>query len=105
VERQPDGFVPGLGPAPEVVAVAFTLEPGQSSARIFEVGEKLALVQLLERQQPDPEEVAKQVDAERRRLSEEKLDALMSAWINDRRAQLVEDGELSVNLDLLGGRG
>jgi hypothetical protein len=29
----------------------------------------------------------------------------MSAWINDRRAQLVEDGELSVNLDLLGGRG
>jgi peptidyl-prolyl cis-trans isomerase D len=102
VERRPDGFVPGLGPAPEVVAVAFTLEPGASSPRIFEVGEKLALVQVLERQEAKPEEVAKQVDAERERLTTEKLDALISAWLNDRRAQLVESGELTVNLDLLG---
>jgi peptidyl-prolyl cis-trans isomerase D len=105
VERRPDGFVPGLGAAPEVVAVAFTLEPGASSPRIFEVAEKLALVQVLERQEPKPEEVAKQLDAERERLAAEKLDALMSAWINDRRAQLMEAGQLSVNLDLLGRSG
>ena len=46
LRRRPDGFVPGLGASPDLMATAFTLEPGQSSSRVFEVGDKLALVQL-----------------------------------------------------------
>jgi peptidyl-prolyl cis-trans isomerase D len=103
--RRPDGFVPGLGAAPELEAVAFTLEPGQSSDRIFEVGERLALVQLLERRDPDLEEIEKQVEAERKQLSTSKLNRLTEFWIGQRRAQLADGGELIVNLEILGRRG
>jgi len=103
--RRPDGFVPGLGAAQELQAVAFTLEPGQSSDRIFEVGERLALVQLLERRDPDPEEIEGQVGEERKQLSTDKLNRLTDVWVGQRRAQLTDSGELIVNLELLGRRG
>jgi peptidyl-prolyl cis-trans isomerase D len=105
LKRRPDGFVPGLGAAPELQAVALTLEPGQSSERIFEVGDKLALIQLLERQDPDPEEIEKQVEEERKQLSTNKLNRLSEFWVGQLRAQLVDSGELIVNLEILGRRG
>jgi peptidyl-prolyl cis-trans isomerase D len=105
LKRRPDGFVPGLGAAPELQAVAFTLEPGQSSDRIFEVGERLALLQLLERQDPNPEDIEKQVEEERKQLSTSKLNRLTEVWVGQRRAQLADSGELIVNLELLGRRG
>ena len=105
LKRRPDGFVPGLGAAPELQAVAFTLEPGQSSDRIFEVGDKLALIQLLERQEPPPEEIEEQLDEERKQLSSDKLNRLTDFWVGQRRAQLADSGELIVNLEILGRRG
>ncbi len=105
LKRRPDGFVPGLGAAPELQAVAFTLEPGQSSDRIFEVDERLALVQLLERQDPDPEEIEKEVEEELEQLSTNKMNRLIEVWIGKRRKQLADSGELIVNLELLGRRG
>jgi len=102
--RRPDGFVPGLGAAQELMAVAFTLEPGQSSDRIFEVGDKLALLQVLEREAPSPEEVEVQVAAERQRLESQKLNLLTETWIDQRREQLAEQGQLAINLDALGRR-
>ena len=47
-----NGFVPGLGTSPEVLAAAFVLAPGTSSPRIFEAGDGFALVQVLERKEP-----------------------------------------------------
>jgi len=105
LKRRPDGYVPGLGASPELQAVAFTLEPGQSSDRIFEVGEKLALVQLLERQDPDLAEIEEQVEEERKQLAADKLSRLIDVWVEQRRAQLADSGELIVNLELLGRRG
>lgn len=105
LKRRPDGFVPGLGAAPDLQAVAFTLEPGQSSERIFEVGEKLALVQLLEHRDADPEEVEKQLEEEREKLSTNKLNRLTEVWVGERRKQLADSGELIVNLEPLGRRG
>ena len=105
LKRRPDGFVPGLGAAPELQAVAFTLEPGQSSDRIFEVDERLALVQLLEHRDPDPEEIEKQVEEELKQLSSKKMNRLIEVWVGKRREQLADSGELIVNLDLLGRRG
>ena len=105
LKRRPDGFVPGLGAAPELQAVAFTLEPGQSSDRIFEVGEKLALVQLDGRQDPDPEEIEKQVEEELKQLATNKMNRLIEVWVGKRRKQLADGGDLIVNLELLGRRG
>mgnify|MGYP001173859426 CR=1 FL=1 len=49
LQRRPDGYVPGLGPAQDLMAVAFTLQPGESSDQVFDLASKLALVQVLER--------------------------------------------------------
>jgi peptidyl-prolyl cis-trans isomerase D len=104
VHRRPDGYVPGLGSAPELLAVAFTLEAGQSSDRIFEVGEKLALVQVLERREPAPEEVDPLVEAERQSLAQRKLDSQLESWLGVRRAELVDSNELSVDLEAIARR-
>jgi peptidyl-prolyl cis-trans isomerase D len=99
--RRPDGFVPGLGPAPELLAASFALEPGQSSATIFEAGDRLALVQLLERTQPEPEAVEARMASLRPSLLDEKRIARADAWLNARREVLVADGDLTVDLEAL----
>jgi len=100
--RRADGFVPTLGAAQELMAVAFTLEPAQSSDRVFEMGEKLALVQLLERQEPAPEEIEAEVAAERLKLAEQRRADLIDSWVLQRQAELAEQGQLSINLTSLG---
>jgi len=87
--RRPDGFVPGLGPAPDLLAASFALEPGQSSPEIYEAGDKLALVQLLERKEPDPEEIESRMESLRSTLLDEKRVTRADAWLNARRAALV----------------
>ena len=54
LSRSGNGFVPGLGTSPELLAAAFVLEPGKSSPRVFEVADGFALVQVLERKEADP---------------------------------------------------
>jgi peptidyl-prolyl cis-trans isomerase D len=98
VTRQGNGFVPGLGPSPELLAAAFVLEPGRSSPRIFEVPDGFALVQLLERKEADPARVDALVGEKREQLLEAKRSARTEAWIDARRDALVEAGELVVNL-------
>jgi peptidyl-prolyl cis-trans isomerase D len=99
LHRRPDGYVPGLGPAQELLAVAFALAPGQSSERIFEAGDKLALVQVLERREPDASEVDAAAAAEREALEQRKLDAQLETWLAARRAELLEGGDLFVDLE------
>ena len=98
LRRRPDGFVPSLGSAQELSATAFALEPGQSSPRIYEVGEKLAFVQLLERNEPDTEEVEKAVPEVRRQLSAQKRQAYTQTWLDQRYRALSDAGALSVNV-------
>lgn len=103
LRRRPDGYVPGLGASPELMAVAFTLEAGQSSDRTFKIGDRLALVQVLERQQADPDEIEQQLQAERERLRNQKMTRLLDTWVNERRNQLAKEGELVVDMDLIRG--
>jgi len=102
LQRRPDGFVPGLGAAQDLLALAFTLPAGASSPAIFEVDGKLALVQVLERLEPSAEEIAAAATAQRNQLLEQKRRSLSDAWITERRSELAAKGELSVNMALLG---
>lgn len=101
LKRRPDGFIPGLGAAPDVLSVAFTLAPGESSDRVFEVGDQLTLVQVLERQEPDDEEFADELALELERLRQSKLEARIGSWVDARRAALNGTGELFVNPERL----
>jgi peptidyl-prolyl cis-trans isomerase D len=102
LRRRPDGFVPGLGPAQDLLATAFELEAGQSSEQIFELADKLAMVQVLEREEAAAEVIEAQLESEREQILREKLNGYVEAWIDQRRNRLIEDGQLIVNLEAAG---
>ena len=96
--RRGDGFIPGLGAMPDMMAMAFALEPGASSPRIFEDDGTLAMVQVLERQAAESTQVEERLEEARETLLEAKRTIRADTWVNARRAELVEAGELSVDL-------
>jgi len=102
LRRRADGYVPGLGAAQDLLAAAFMIEPGRSLPRVFEVGDRLALLQVLDRKPASPEQIEAQLDAREKQLLEEKRDTRTSAWIDRRRSELIESGELHVALENLG---
>jgi peptidyl-prolyl cis-trans isomerase D len=104
LRRRPDGFVPGLGAAQDLMITAFALTPGESSDRVFEVRDKLALVQVLERQIPQDVDVEKGVENEHEQLRNQKRTLLVQNWINERRKELVESGDLAIDLSPIRGR-
>lgn len=100
--RRPDGFVPGLGGAPEVMATAFALEEdGASSPVIHPVGAKLVLVQRLERQAPSAEDLAAAEAEIEPNLLASKRNRMVQDWIDRKRAALEASGDLLVNASLV----
>ena len=81
------------------------MEPGHSSDRVFEVGDKLVLVQLIDRFSPDEAAVNVEIDAERTQLAGRKRQNYVIAWIEQRREELESDGEINIDLNAIrGGR-
>ena len=78
--------------------MAFTMEPGESSVQIFEVGDNLTLIQLLERVDPDAEEIDSLVEDERENLLARKRNAQITDWLDFRRNTLQESGDFLVDL-------
>ena len=97
LRRRPDGFVPGLGAAQDLMFTAFAMEPGQSSDQIFEIDYKLALVQLLGRQLPEDVDIDQGVEAMREEIRNQKRGVLAQSWINGRRKELAAAGQLAVD--------
>jgi parvulin-like peptidyl-prolyl isomerase len=67
------------------------------------VGEKLALVQVLETREPEPEAIEARLAATREELLNEKRSAQTQAWIESRRTALLAGGDLAVNLKVVRG--
>jgi peptidyl-prolyl cis-trans isomerase D len=100
--RRPDGFVPGLGGAPDVMATAFGLDlDAPSSPTVHPVGPRLVLVQLLERQAPSNEELAAAEAQIAPSLLDAKRNQLVQDWIDRRREDLEASGDLLVNASLV----
>jgi len=100
--RRRDGYVPALGAAPEVVTAAFAASPEKPSLdRVFDVGGKLVLIQVLERREPSAEDIAKQLPTERKNLLEARKGELRGEWLREARARLSKDGALQVDLSAL----
>ncbi|HEX5068316.1 MAG TPA: peptidylprolyl isomerase [Myxococcota bacterium] len=102
LRRRADGYVPGLGPAPEVLAAAFMTDVGKSLPTVFEVGDRLALVQVIERKPAAEDQIQARLDARRQQLLDEKRDERTTAWLDRRRDELLEAGKLQVALENLG---
>jgi peptidyl-prolyl cis-trans isomerase D len=104
--RRPDGFVPGLGIAPDLQAAVFAAPAAEKSLpEVFELGNRLVLVEILERKTPSEDEVTKAIPGEIEQLSREKRERLQAAWIENRRKTLAEEGQLQIDLAALGRSG
>ena len=104
LRRRADGFVTGLGSAPEVLAAAFSLtEDSPTTPRVFQVDNKLVLIQLLARTAPPPELLAESIDSEKRRLLAAKRNLAIQTWIDADREALRETGDLKINTSLVTG--
>jgi peptidyl-prolyl cis-trans isomerase D len=102
--RHPEGYIAGLGASLPLQDAAFSLPAGASAPRVFEVGSRLALIQVLERREADPERLAAATAALRERLLQERRENRINAWIAARRSELEAEGRLLVNLDALDDR-
>jgi len=103
--RNPEGQIPGLGAAPEVMHTAFALkeETGASPDRVLYVADKAVFIQLLEHRSPSDEEIAKEIPSERERLVTQKRQRVQEAWLKERRAELDRRGEIAVQLEAVDG--
>ena len=100
LKRRPDGFIAGLGAARDVLTTAFTLEAGESSPEIFELGDRQILIQVLERSGPTQDELASERSTRREGTLIEKENRILQVWINDYRSQLETSGRLMINTEL-----
>jgi peptidyl-prolyl cis-trans isomerase D len=100
MKRRTDGFVPGLGAATDILTTAFTLDAGESSPEIFEIGGRRILIQVLERSGPGEDILIAERSQRRERALVEKENRTLQAWINDYRSQLEASGRLMVNAEL-----
>jgi len=100
--RRSDGFVPGLGASEELVTTAFALGLDAPSApRVFEVGNRLVLIQLLEREEPDAAAIEDRIASERDRMLNAERSRILRDWIENRRSELLEANRLLVNSSLV----
>lgn len=100
--RRRDGYVQGLGAAPEVVTAAFAASLEKPSLdRVFSVDQRLVMIQLLERKSPSAEELTKQLEEERAKLLEARRNELRGEWLREARTRLLEEGRLRVDLTAL----
>jgi len=100
LRRRGDGFVPGLGAAEDLLTTAFTLEAGQSSPEIFDVGGRRVLIQVLERNLADEETVAATRAERRRQVLVDKQNRTIEGWLAEYRRDLERSGRLLINAEL-----
>jgi peptidyl-prolyl cis-trans isomerase D len=102
LRRRPDGYVPGLGPAPEVQLAAFAATAEHPTPeRIFQVQDKLVLIQLLERTTPPEEEIRARLPETRRQLLAQRRQRIEEAWLDATRTRLADAGRLFFDASLL----
>jgi len=103
LRRRADSFIPDLGAAPEMLALAFALEPGTSSPRVFELGGRFVLMQVLERTSVDEVELERQLSGARDALLAQARNRIVQLWVDAQQQRLEADQKLRVNAALVMG--
>ena len=102
IGRRSDGLIPSLGGAPEVMAAAFALHPDAPTApQAFEAAGRRVFIELIERNEPSEEEIAKSADLMRDGLLAAKRNRLVQEWIDKQRSEFEQRGELVINSQLI----
>jgi peptidyl-prolyl cis-trans isomerase D len=100
LKRRADGYIAGLGAAPEIMGAAFGLSAGESSAEVYDVAGQRVLIQVVERTEPSADDIALARIEQRERLRVDKQNRTISAWLDDYRRRLEKSGRLRINAEL-----
>lgn len=99
LRRRPDGVIPGLGTSKEALAAVFSLTPeNPTSDRVFEIAGKRVLFERTGGRRPTDAELETRVATAREQMLEQRRNELSAAWVEARRTQLEQDGELVYSL-------
>jgi len=98
LRRRADGFLPGIGASPDLMAEAFSLDASHpTSARVWAVGTKQVLVEWKASGSPEEQVLEADVLVERERLLRAKQFGAVQDWIDHHRQVLIERGDLEIN--------
>ena len=98
LSRRPDGFVPNLGAAPDVLQEAFALDlEAPNGSLVHDLGNQLVLIQLIERVTPDPEELQNAIEAQEDSMLAAKRNGTVQQWVEERRSEWEQDGKLRID--------
>lgn len=103
LRRRADSFIPDLGAAPELLALAFALDAGTSSPRVFEIGDRLVLIEVLEKNSVGEAELETRLAGAREALLSQARNRILQLWINAEQARLEASGQLRINAALVIG--
>ena len=103
LRRRPDSFIPDLGAAPDMLALAFALEPGTSSPRVFELGDRLVLMQVLERTSADEAALEAQLGSAREALLAQARNRIVQLWVDAQQQRLEAEQKLRTTAALVRG--
>ena len=102
MQRRADGFIRGLGGAPEVLTAAFALDVERpTSKKAFQVGTNRVFLQVLDRSEPTEEEIETTVGIFESGLLNAKRNRLVQEWLERQRSEFEKRGELLVNSQLV----
>src|SRR5262245_21426830 len=98
--RRPDGYVPQIGAAPEVVTAAFALRPEKpSDPTLHSAGENVyVLIQLLDRKTPSDDELSRGLAALRDQIQEQRRAQVEELWLAELRERLARKNEIVYDL-------
>jgi peptidyl-prolyl cis-trans isomerase D len=92
----PNAQVPEIGPMNGAAAVAFSMKPGEISGPL-QGGPNGVVLNVLEIQQPSPEEVKQNWDKAKEALLEQKRSEFEGLYIQSLRDQLEKEGKIKIN--------
>lgn len=92
----PDGQVPEIGSLTGPAAVVFTMKPGEISGPI-ESGNTVAVLSLLEKQAPTPQDFDAKKDEIRDSLLQAKQGEIFALFLGNLREQMEKSGKLKIN--------
>ncbi|NNL86426.1 MAG: hypothetical protein HKP27_12270 [Myxococcales bacterium] len=96
-----NGYIDGLGAAVELVEALFQHGKTGSLARVFDVASQKVLVEILDRRVPTDAELTASIEATKAQMLEDRRNAFEMAWIDRRRQELADVGQLYVNPEIL----
>ena len=101
ITRRADGYLPGIGASPELMAEAFALtEERPRSGRVTPVDSKLTLIELRSRALPADNELADEALVEKERILLEKRRLLLQAWLDTHRKRLDDAEQLEIDTSI-----